>query len=165
VTFVALFTACAEQQALAPNPPVFQAGQDQVVQATTVVPISIDVFVPCALNGAGETVSLSGELHTLFFFTHDGTGSLHVVVENNPQGVSGTGLTSGDKYQGTGVTRSDFYVGLPSFTPFIETFVNNFRIIGEGTGNNLLIHETLHITVNANGEVTALFDNFSAECR
>ncbi len=130
--------------------------------SSVVIPISIGVFVPCALNGAGEVVFLSGDLHSLFHFTDDGAGGFHVTVENNPQGVSGTGLTSGDKYQGTGVTREDFNSGP---LPFNDTFVNNFRIIGEGTGNNLLIHATFHITVNANGEVTAIVDNFMAECQ
>src|SRR5437870_11727085 len=46
-----------------------------------------------------------------------------------------------------------------------ETFVNNFRIIGQARGNNFLIHENFHITINANGRVTAFVDNFSVDCR
>lgn len=148
---------------------VTQEGEITVTQpgsmsftSSAVFPINIGVFVPCALNGAGEVVFLSGDLHALFHFTDDGAGGFHVMSEFNPQGVSGTGLTSGDNYQGTGVTRFDFNAGA---IPFNETFVNNFRIIGEGTGNNLLIHATFHITVNANGEVTAIVDNFTAECQ
>lgn len=129
--------------------------------SSAVFPINIGVFIPCALNGAGEVVLLSGDLHALFHFTDDGSGGFHVMSEFNPQGVSGTGLTSGDKYQGTGVTRFDFNAHA---LPFETTFINNFRIIGEGSGNNLLIHATFHITVNANGEVTAVVTNFSAEC-
>jgi len=29
------------------------------------------------------------------------------------------------------------------------TFVNNFRIIGQGPGNNFLVHKTLQIKINA----------------
>jgi hypothetical protein len=43
--------------------------------------------------------------------------------------------------------------------------VNNFRIIGQGTGNNFLVHETFHITVNADGTMTASVDNFSVDCK
>jgi hypothetical protein len=43
--------------------------------------------------------------------------------------------------------------------------VNNFRIIGQGPGNNYLVHEVFHVTINANGEVTAYVDNFSIECK
>jgi hypothetical protein len=154
-----------------PAPPLMptESGEIVVTQpgstsftSSAVVPINIGVFVPCALDGAGEVVQLSGNLHTLFHFTDDGAGGFHAMNESNPQGISGTGLTSGDKYQGTGVTRSNFNAGA---IPFNQTFINNFRIIGEGPGNNLLIHHNFHITVNANGELTALVDNFSAECR
>lgn len=146
-----------------------QAGEIIVTQpgstsftSSAVIPINLGVFVPCALDGAGEVVLLSGNLHTLFHFTDDGAGGFRVMSEANPQGVSGTGQTSGDKYQGTGVSRSDFNSGS---LPFTTSFVNNFRIIGEGTGNNLLVHQTFHLTVNANGDVTAVVDNFSVECR
>jgi hypothetical protein len=43
--------------------------------------------------------------------------------------------------------------------------VNNFRIIGQGPGNNYLVHETEHIIFNANGTLTVFHDNFSAACR
>jgi hypothetical protein len=46
-----------------------------------------------------------------------------------------------------------------------ETFVNNFRIIGQGPGNNFLVHEVFHITFNANGSITAFVDKFSVDCR
>jgi len=43
--------------------------------------------------------------------------------------------------------------------------VNNFRIIGQGPGNNFLVHETFHFTINANGNVTAFVDHFSVDCK
>jgi len=46
-----------------------------------------------------------------------------------------------------------------------ETFIDNFRIIGEGNGNNFLIHETFHSTINADGIPTASVDNFSVDYR
>jgi hypothetical protein len=125
------------------------------------VPTEIFVFVPCARGGAGEFVQLSGTLHILFVTTIDDKGGFHSKFHFQPQGISGTGLITGDKYQATGVTQGTFNgkVG------FEETFVNNFKIIGQGPGNNFLIHENFHITVNANGEVTALVDNFKVKCK
>ena len=38
-------------------------------------------------------------------------------------------------------------------------------MIGEGPGNNLLIHQTLHFTFDASGELTAFVNNFRSECR
>jgi hypothetical protein len=153
-----------------PNPPLNMTQGEVVItqpgsssfSSSVIIPISLQVFVPCAMNGAGEVVFLSGNLHSLFHFTDDGADGFHVMQESNPQGVSGTGLTSGDKYQGTGVTLSHFNT---SGIPFNQTFVNNFRIIGQGNDNNFLVHQTFHITVNANGVLTALVDNFSVECR
>lgn len=125
-------------------------------------PININVFIPCALGGAGEVASLSGPLHVLFHFTEDESGGFGFTIHNQPQGISGVGLTSGDSYQGTGVTRETFHV---SGIQFSDTFVNNFRIIGQGSGNNFLVHNNFHITINANGDLTAFMDNFSVECR
>jgi hypothetical protein len=125
------------------------------------VPFETIVFVPCAAGGAGEEVFLSGSIHLLFVTTIDAGGGFHSKFHFQPQGVSGFGLITGDKYQGTGVTQGHFNgkVGVQ------DTFVNNFRIIGQGPGNNFMIHETFHVTINANGEVTAFVDNFRVTCR
>lgn len=124
-------------------------------------PLDLLVYVPCADGGAGEEVYLTGYLHDLFHVTFTPSGGFVISGLDNPQGISGTGLTTGDSYQGTGVTRF-VTSGRLGFT---DTFVNNFRIIGEGTGNNYLVHENVHITVNANGTLTAYVDNFSVECK
>jgi len=131
------------------------------VQTNLKVPVTIGVFIPCAAAGAGEVVFLTGNLHVLLRFTMDQAGGIHVASHFQPQGISGTGQTTGEKYQATGVTQDQFNarVGVE------ETFINNFRIIGQGNGNNFLIHETFHITFNANGIPTASVDNFSVDCR
>ena len=126
--------------------------------------INLTVFVPCAAGGAGELVDLSGPLHTLITFTINGnnvSGTAHF----QPQGLSGTGETTGDKYQATGVTKdTSFKLSLQNGQAN-QTFVNNFRIIGSGAGNNFLVHEEAHITFNANGTVTVFQDNLSIECK
>jgi len=127
---------------------------------STVFPIDLIVFVPCANGGAGEDVALSGNLHDLFHITVNGN-SLHVKAHDQPQGISGTGLVTGDKYQATGVTQDEFNTSFG----MEETFINNFRIIGQGPGNNFLVHENFHITINANGTVTAFHDNFTVDCK
>jgi len=120
-------------------------------------------WVECANNGNGELVHLTGDLHVLSAVTDDGAGGFHVKWHFQPQGISGVGEITGDKYQGTGVTQWQLNAKPPF--PYEETYVNNFRIIGPGKGNNLLVHQNLHITVNANGEVTAEVDNVKIECK
>jgi len=124
-------------------------------------PVDLFVYIPCAAGGAGEFVELTGNLHDLFHITFTAKGGVIVSVLDNPQGVSGTGLTTGAKYQGTGETRFSF----TGTVGFEETDVNNFKIIGSGPGNNFLVYETLHVTVNANGTLTTYVDNFSVECK
>jgi hypothetical protein len=132
------------------------------VQVNDTTVISLTVFIPCAAGGAGEVVDLNGPLHTLISFTINGSnvsGYFHF----QPQGISGTGETTGVKYQATGITQESFKNSLQNGQANF-TFVNNFRIIGQGPGNNFLVHETLHFTVNADGTLTVFHDNFSISC-
>ncbi len=126
-------------------------------------PIDLLVFVPCADGGAGEFVQLTGNLHDLFHLTINGNRFM-LKIHTQPQGIAGVGLSTGDKYRGTGVTQERFGGSLVN-GQFSDTFVNNFRIIGQGPGNNFLVHQNLHVTVNANGEVTAFVDNASVACK
>ena len=51
-----------------------------------------------------------------------------------------------------------------SGVPFTDTFVATFRIIGQGSGNNLRVHVRGQFHVNANGEVTVSDFQFSETC-
>ena len=126
--------------------------------------INLTVFVPCAAGGAGEIVDLSGPLHTLITFAINGnnvSGKAHF----QPQGIVGSGETTGDKYQATGVTKASSFKASFQNGQAQQTFVNNFRIIGQGPGNNFLVHEVAHITFNANGIVTVFHDSFTIDCK
>jgi hypothetical protein len=122
------------------------------------IPITLVVDIPCA----GELVVLNGPLHILSTLTFDRGGGFHMVAHFQPKGIRGLGQVSGAKYQATGIT--EFQTNAKA-VPFETSFVNNFKIIGQGPGNNLLIHENFHLTVNANGRLTAFIDNSSFECR
>jgi hypothetical protein len=137
----------------------------QAVTDTTNIsePIDILVFVPCANAGAGELVLLSGELHVLLHTTFN-DNSVTIKEHFQPQGISGTGFTTGDKYEGTGVTQQTATFQTDG-APFEQTFINNFRIVGQGPDNNFLVHQTFHLTFNNNGELTAFQDNFSVDCK
>jgi hypothetical protein len=133
------------------------------IQVNESVQITLSVFVPCAAGGAGEVVDLSGPLHTLITATMNGN-NVSGVMQFQPQGISGTGETTGLMYRATGLTRESFTMSLQNGQANM-TFINRFDIIGQGPGNNFTVHETAHITVNADGTVTVFFDNFSVECR
>ncbi len=122
------------------------------------------VFIPCAVGGAGELVLLDGSLQFLFHFSEDPAGGFHVTSEANPQDLSGLGQTTGDQYQGTGGTGSQTNFTVTG-VPFTDSFVNNFRIIGEGPGNNFLVHVNAHVTVNANSDLIVDNVNLTVDCR
>jgi hypothetical protein len=148
--------------------PLSSSDRVSATSASTVItnviePLDFTQFVPCADGGNGEDVHLTGTIHTVIRTTINGN-KVGIKTQSNPQGVSGVGLTSGDVYRGTGVTGETSNENVAGF-PETETFINNFRIIGPGRGNNFLVHENGHLTVNANGTATTFIDNFSIECK
>jgi hypothetical protein len=125
------------------------------------IPVEIGVFIDCANGGAGDFVVLTGSLHVLLQGTLDGSGGLHLKTHFQPQGVSGYSTTTGAKYQATGETQD--HLNLKVGTQY--TYVNNFKIIGQGQASDYRVHENLHITYNANGTLTADVDNFKITCK
>jgi hypothetical protein len=116
--------------------------------------VPFDAIVPLP---NGDLVHLSGSLHMVVDLTVDSAGGFHFKEHAQPQGISGVDLTTGAKYQGTGVTQDQETISANGAEE--ATFVNNFRLIGQGPDNNYTVHENAHITINANGVVTATVDN------
>src|SRR5262245_9449841 len=123
------------------------------------VPFATAVLIPCV----PEVVVLTGELHILTAQEVDSDGGIHIKTHFQPQGISGVGSLTGAKYQGTGGTQE--HINDHSSPALEDTFVNNFRIIGQGPDNNFLVHTTFHVTINADGVVTADVLNSSTECK
>ena len=136
----------------------------QAITITTndFVPFAQVVFVPCANGGAGEVVLISGTLHIQQHITINDNRA-NVKIHFQPQGATGVGLTTGDTYNAVGVTQEQDSIPITNGA-FEFTFINNFRIIGPGPDNNLQVHQTVHTTVNANGDVTSTVDNTSIDC-
>jgi hypothetical protein len=112
----------------------------------------------------GEPVQLTGSIHVIIHMTEDGNDGFHFAYRDNPQGISGLGLISGARYQGTGGEKFSFNA---KSLPYEETYVSNFRIIGTGKAGTLLFHENAHITINGTGHITVNFDKLTQndECR
>jgi len=123
--------------------------------------VDIQVGVPCSEEVAPELIQLSGYVHHLLRGTQDAAGGFHVIGHSNYQGISGISLTTGDQYHGTGIFRVNVNGKLGMEYNIRETF----RVIGPGSGNNFLVSETFHFTVNADGTITAYHDSFSIECK
>jgi hypothetical protein len=136
-----------------------QAANPEVDVATWFIDVA--QFVPCAAGGAGETVTASGQGRAVFRTIVDASGGIHTSFHINYQGVSGSGLSTGDKYQGVGV----FQGTTTSSAGSVSTFSRTLRLIGQGANNNLIMRTQFHLTFNANGELTAIVESDTLECQ
>lgn len=107
-----------------------------VVLTNTKFPMNNTVFVPCANDGQGDTIQLSGALHVLFIVTLDNNGGFTLHVTTNGQDVTGVSTTTGVKYQGA-VGDSLTINGKVGFLHTAITPHNSFILIGQGTASNL----------------------------
>jgi hypothetical protein len=104
----------------------------------------------------GELVELSGILHLVSHLLPDGS----VLGHFNYQNVTGIGLSSGIKYRVSAVDQVRLEAPFPSS---IQS-VRHFRLIANGAGDDVLVDAIFHITVNANGEVTAEIEELTTRC-
>jgi hypothetical protein len=135
----------------------------QTITTVEKIPIDQTSFVPCAAGGAGEEIQLTGQANLVIHFTFDNTGGTHIKLHGNFQGVIGTGLTTGDKYQATNTVNEVGFID--NVEDRQATFLTKINFIGQGDASNLLGVMHIHGTVNADGTVTALVINGSFECK
>jgi len=101
-----------------------------------------------------ELILLNGTLHTVTALRTDAQGGFHVTLHANLAVMSGIGTTSGLVYRVTD-TAGDFggrvnaYFPPGSAVPRTVTQSGDVRFISEGSGANLLIRSTFHITIDA----------------
>ena len=104
----------------------------------------------------GEVVEISGTIHMLNQTQTDGS----VIGHFNYQNVSGAGLTTGVVYRVTAVDDVRLRAPFPSSISSVQSF----RLISRGAESNLLVTVLYHITVDANGEMTASIDDLNMQC-
>jgi hypothetical protein len=113
--------------------------------------------------GCTEEVFVEGTLNTLTHTTTDANGGSHTELHLNLQG-QGEGVSSGDNY----VFQSQFNAN-ENFTDALNTtFTQTFQIKRQGSATPTDDQEfrvLFHVTVNAQGEVTAEVVNVEEVCR
>jgi hypothetical protein len=140
--------------------------QTNPVTTNTTFTVKPAVFVPCANDGQGENILLSGTAHLLVHMATDESGGTHFVLAFNYQRMSGAGLVTGDKYVGIDAEITTSYDFDPFVAPPYElTFTHPTRFIGQGPGNNFMLFTQNHFTVDATGKVTSSRFRFTIECR
>lgn len=107
------------------------------------------------LNGALLGFEFEGPLHVNIVAVEDRSGGFHLKVGLNSQGIKAV------RYDGTvynviasiqGHLNSDAYFAEP---PLEATLVINLKLVGQGTAPDYRAHGNFHITLNADGEMTA----------
>jgi hypothetical protein len=106
----------------------------------------------------GVLAVTAGALQIAVNETPTPSGAYHLTVEVNAQGVKAVGPT-GAAYQLPGGSWMEMNV-TPGATTQTETDV--FNAIGQGSAPDFTVRGVTHTTVNANGNVTASVDHFTA---
>lgn len=109
----------------------------------------------------GDEVFVSGNVLGTFVVTEKPNGGATLITKFNPQGVTGVSLITGARYRAVGVTTF-MTVFAPGVTS--DTYVNRFFLIGTGGAPKSLFSETVHVTILANGTVTASVEKVSNVC-
>src|SRR5215213_4596460 len=74
-----------------------QAPASQAANSETSIPVDRTLFVQCANGGAGEEITLTGKVHTVFQIVFNQHGVM-LTYQSNMYGVTGVGLSTGDTF-------------------------------------------------------------------
>ncbi len=92
----------------------------------------------------------------------DNADGFHFIAEGNARGATATG-DDGGIYRATGGFWVEGVVRPGDLDVFTDVEV--FNLIGRGSTPNFIAHITVHITVNANGDLTTDIFLENTECR
>ena len=121
-----------------------------------------DLVIPAADGCSGEDVHVFGDLDITVQTTTDSSGGLHTEVHLVPQ-LTGVGLSTGLEYIAVGPTHVVTFINGTGAS--VLSGVNITRLISPGSTDNLVLNQTIHVTVNANGTTTVEFDRVTFVCR
>ena len=117
----------------------------------------------CAGGRFGEIVVFQGDQHLVFTQSMTADGHVNMLIHWNAEGITGIGQYTGFTYRATGVT-ADHTISSTGF-PYTGTFTNEYHVIGQGQATNGDLHEVVHFTVNANGDLTAWVTDYNFSCK
>jgi hypothetical protein len=138
------------------KPAIAAAGSLTTIATSTLGSVR---FYPCA----GEYIELSGDYAAIFHVTFDPTGGTHVIGQNISKGIHGVGLQSGTLYVASDADRRTTNIfGAPGFE---TTYIDTFRLVGQGTAANLLIQMAIHLTYAPDQGFTAQINDMQSTCK
>ena len=88
-----------------------------------------------------------------------------MILQINTASVKGVGESSGSEYVSSSTNNNSLNDPDTTGGQSAYTTTTKFLLVGKGRLPDMFVKATMHITVNANGEVTAEVTNVRAECR
>jgi hypothetical protein len=133
--------------------------QAQVLEHDISVPV--DVVADQIGECPEKTLHLTGTVHLLVTYTETGQ-NFHFAIHFNNQGLIAEGVESGNLYR---VGRAQSLIANGSFVngTYSEHFVATASTTGP-EGENRVLQIRFLVTFNANGDVTAFFDDLKVIC-
>ena len=127
------------------------------------VPMDVPIYIAGFDVCSGEYVHLSGIAHVVMSVTID-ANSAHLIGLVNEH-LDGNGLTTGARYVADAMAHVDSNVDIDPVTNTGEaTILISARINGQGSIPNTSEQQLVHVTVNANGIVSAVFSDEMLIC-
>lgn len=111
-------------------------------------PIIIDFVNDCT----GEEIVGSGEVRIATSVKTDAAGGVHIAFQFRSD-FTAIGVTSGAKYNEHDSANQTINLG-SNQSSSTQSFTQTYRVNTEGGKNNLWLKERIHLTVNANGDIT-----------
>jgi hypothetical protein len=120
------------------------------------------VFPACSPDGEGEWVNYEGTVRIVVREDVSTPGGIHQNFHTNWMGVRGIGATTGNLYVMTGVFNLHTNGSQGAYG---YTYATGMTIISPASGDNYIVHNTIHLTWGSDGEVHAEIEFLRAECR
>lgn len=154
-SLAALLLAGCESTTL-PSEPASGPRPNAALVANQRTTVDTVVFDQCT----GEDIALSGTAHVVFSITQGAGSGFHLQFHLN-EVLSGTGLTTSRQYQSIRV--SAFTLNMNGL-PFEQTSAGSSRLLGQGSGGDIMSYFLQHITVDALGNLRVFNTDLRFEC-
>jgi len=134
-----------------------------MAERTSTLDSPLEMVMP-SNSCTNQPIALHGTVHSFISVTSNANSS-HLEMHTNTQGVSGTGLVDGVKYNL--VNGANLQVNFNGNSgPQMEMMMNtDYDMISQGSAPNLRARLVIHFTIDAKGTVTATFVKGSTICK
>ena len=137
-----------------------QASAAQVLTSVETVPFEKTFFVPCANNGEGEDVYVTGEILIVDHISFNNHG-FTLTYHTNPQGLTGVGLVTGDSFVASGGSNGTIS-GAFENNQFAGGYIEQTRIIGQHS--QFLVQYKFHVAVTSDGTIKSSISDETVIC-